>query len=80
LILACSLLMLLLLSQWSRPARRLGFAVASLLLFVLIVTGIAGCGGGTGSAASNTRSISAVYSGDANYAGSTSTAVSITIQ
>ena len=83
LIVTCLLLMLFLLSQWSRPARRLGFALASLVLFVLLVTGIAGCGGGSSGGVgggAKTRSITAVYSGDANYAGSTSTSASITIQ
>jgi hypothetical protein len=80
---ACLLLMLYLLSQLRRPARRRAFAVASLVLSVLVVAGIAGCSGGSSGSVgggAKTRSITAVYGGDANYAGSTSTAVSITIQ
>ncbi len=66
------------------PARRRGYAFAGLLLLVLVTTGIAGCGGGSsgggGGGGAKVRSITAVYSGDANYSGSTSAAVSITLQ
>lgn len=62
-------------------ARRRQFAYAALVL-ALIATGvIAGCGGGISSTGGgNTRSITAKYTGDTNYAGSTSSVVSITIQ
>ncbi|MGB8459528.1 MAG: protease pro-enzyme activation domain-containing protein [Candidatus Acidiferrum sp.] len=64
------------------PAGRRRPAFACLMLVVLLMAGIAGCGGGSGGGGggANIRSITAVYSGDANYAGSTSAAVSITIQ
>ncbi len=63
------------------PARRRGYAFAGLLLLVLVTAGIAGCGGGSsGGGGAKVRSITAVYSGDANYSGSTSAAVSITLQ
>jgi hypothetical protein len=43
---------------------------------------LAGCGGGSSSGAGggSTRSITAKYSGDANYGGSTSSAITVTIQ
>jgi subtilase family serine protease len=62
------------------PTHRRGFAYVSLLLLVYLLAGAAGCsssGGGTGG---RSASITAVYSGDANYATSTSAAVSIAIQ
>ncbi len=64
------------------PAGRRRPAFACLMLVVLLMAGTAGCGGGSGGGGggANIRSITAVYSGDANYAGSTSVAVSITIQ
>jgi len=63
-------------------AKRLGYACAGLLLLACAVAGIAGCGGGSGSAAvtTHTDSITAVYSGDSIYAPSTSTAISITVR
>lgn len=65
--------------------KRLGYAAAGLLLFACLAAGFAGCGGGSssstgGGGGSHTDSITAVYSGDANYAGSTATAVSVTVQ
>jgi hypothetical protein len=67
-----------------RLPKRLVYASVGLLLFVCVAAGIAGCGGGSsssggGGGGTHTDSITAVYSGDANYAGSTSTAVSITV-
>jgi hypothetical protein len=65
---------------------RLGYAFAAILLFVCVVVGITACGGGSsssgggGGGTSHTDSITAVYQGDGNYAPSTSSAVSITIQ
>jgi hypothetical protein len=63
--------------------KRLGYAFAGALLFACVVAGMAGCGGGSsgssGSTATHTDSITAVYNGDGNYAGSTSTAVTISI-
>jgi subtilase family serine protease len=73
--------------RWPRLGKRLGYVAAALLLFVFLAAGFAGCsnssssssnGGGTGG--SHTDSITAVYSGDTNYTGSTATAVSVTVQ
>jgi Pro-kumamolisin, activation domain/Bacterial Ig-like domain (group 3) len=64
------------------PVRtRVGYACAGLLLFTCAAAGISGCGGGGGTTPTpHTDSITAVYSGDTNYATSTSTAVSISVQ
>lgn len=64
-------------------AKRRGYACAGLLLFAVIAAGIAGCSGtgsSSSSGSSHTRSITAVYSGDANYSGSTSPAATVTVQ
>jgi hypothetical protein len=64
-------------------ARRLGYACAGVLLFAFLVAGIAGCGGsggGGGGSTPHTDSITAVYGGDGTYAGSTSAAVSVSVQ
>ena len=64
--------------------KRLGYALAGLILFACVAAGIAGCsgsgGGGGGGGGSHTDSITAVYGGDTNYTGSTSSAVPVTIQ
>src|SRR6266851_92841 len=63
--------------------KRLGYAAASFVLFACVAAGIAGCSGsrgGGGGGGSHTDSITAVYSGDANYTGSTSPATPVTIQ
>jgi hypothetical protein len=63
--------------------RRVGYAAAGLILLACMVVGIAGCGGGSssgGGGGSHTDSITAVYSGDTNYTGSTSSAAPVTIQ
>jgi hypothetical protein len=69
----------------ARPRRRVQI-FAMLALLAVIATSFAGCGGGSTSTGgggtgttSHVDSITAVYSGDANFAGSTSTAVSITV-
>jgi Pro-kumamolisin, activation domain/Bacterial Ig-like domain (group 3) len=68
-------------------ATRLGYACAGALLLACLIAGIAGCGGsgssgggGGGGTTPHTDSITAVYSGDGTYAGSTSAAVSISVQ
>ena len=66
--------------------RRLGYTFAGALLLACVAAGIAGCGGGGSSSGGgggttpHSDSITGVYSGDANYAGSTSAAVTISIQ
>ncbi|MCU1240773.1 MAG: hypothetical protein JWO71_1499 [Candidatus Acidoferrum typicum] len=76
-------------NRWPRSGKRLGYAAAGLILFACVAAGFAGCsstgsssssGGGGGGGGTHTDSITAVYSGDANYAGSTSAAVTVTIQ
>src|SRR6266436_607942 len=58
--------------------KRVGYAAAGLILFACIAAGIAGCSGsGGGGGGSHTDSITAVYSGDANYTGSTSSATPV---
>jgi len=77
------LVLAFLLSTRRLSPRRRGYAFACLMLLVLVTAGITGCGGGSGGGGgtgAQTRSITAVYSGDANYVASTSAAVSITIQ
>jgi hypothetical protein len=80
-----ALLALLLLGLKRVPrAYRRAYACASLLLLAGLVTGLAaGCGssyGGGGGGGVHYDSISAVYSGDATYAGSTSGPLQITVQ
>ncbi len=76
-------LVLLMLAQRAaslqRKWTRLGYAAAGLLLFVWLAAGIAGCSG-SGGGGGHTDSVTAVYSGDANYSGSTSAAASVTVQ
>jgi len=79
-----SVLLIALLAMQRRMSmgKRLGYAAAGLVLFACVAAGIAGCSGsgGGGGGGSRTDSITAVYSGDANYAGSTSSAATVTIQ
>jgi hypothetical protein len=56
--------------RWIPAGRRRAYAYAGLIAFALLAAGIAGCGGGgSGSSGSGpgTRTINAVYPGDANY-------------
>jgi hypothetical protein len=77
------LLLLLGLKRVPRPYRRV-YACASLLLLAGLVAGLAaGCGGGYGGGGgggTHYDSITAVYSGDTTYAGSTSPVITITVQ
>jgi len=72
--------------RWPRLGRRVGYAAAGLTLFACVAAGFAGCGGSSGSSSggggggTHTDSITVTYSGDPNYAGSTSTATTITVQ
>jgi hypothetical protein len=83
-LLASVALLLLLLLSWKRvPARyRRVYAGAGLLLLASLVAGLAvGCSSGYGGGGgTHYDSITAVYSGDSTYAGSTSSPLSITVQ
>jgi subtilase family serine protease len=79
-------LLLIVSMRWtSVPARRrLAVAFACALVMVGIAAGFAGCGGGSsttggGGTTSHVDSITAVYSGDSTYVGSTSPAVAVTV-
>jgi hypothetical protein len=86
-----SVLLIVLLAMQRRLSmgKRIGYAAAGLVLFACVAAGIAGCsgtssgsngsGGGSGSGP-HTDSITAVYSGDTNYTGSTSAATTVTVQ
>jgi len=78
-----ALLLVLLLNLRRVPARyRRVYATAGLLLLVALATGLAvGCSSGYGGGGkTHYDSITAVYNGDSNYNGSTSTAVQVTVQ
>ena len=64
-------------------SRRKHYAYAGLALLLVSAAAIAGCGGGGsstgGGGGGSSRSITAKYSGDTNYATSTSTAVTVTV-
>jgi len=79
--LAAALALLSFLLAARMAARRRQYAFAGAVFFLIAVAVLAGCGGG-GSSSNNgsSRNITAKYSGDSNYASSTSAAVSITIQ
>jgi hypothetical protein len=66
-------------AMW-QAARRRQFAYAALVLAAIAITAIAGCGGGGSTTNRTTRTITAKYGGDANYANSTSSGVTITLQ
>jgi len=85
LVVGLALLILVLLALQQVPARyQRAYACAGLLLLAGLVAGLAvGCGGGYsggGGGGVHYDQITATYGGDATYAGSTSTAVQITIQ
>ncbi len=81
-ILACAATLLLLFLRHLPRERRLGYTFAGLLLVALLAAAGGGCGGGGGGGGSSAknRSITATYSGDANYSTSTSPAASVTVQ
>jgi hypothetical protein len=65
----------------SFPSRRRGYAYAGgMVLFLLLAAGFFGCGGGSSTPAPTTVSITAQYSGDSNYAASSSSPIAITVQ
>jgi len=64
--------------------RRFIYASAFALITIAVASGFAGCGGGSstsggGGGSSHVDSITAVYSGDSTYIGSTSSAVAVTV-
>jgi hypothetical protein len=68
--------------RMASPAKRLRYAYFGVMVFACLAIGIAGCGGGSsggGGVTPHNDSITGVYSGDATYNGSTSSAVSISI-
>lgn len=70
--LAAVLAMLSLVLAAKLAARRKQYAYAGLAFFLMAAAAIAGCGGGSSSSGGgSSRSVSAKYSGDTNYAGST---------
>jgi hypothetical protein len=70
--LAAVLAMLSLMLGTKLVARRKRYAYAGLAFFLMAAAAFAGCGGGSsGSGGGSSRSITAKYSGDTNYAGST---------
>jgi trimeric autotransporter adhesin len=80
-IIATLLLVFLALQRRLSVGRRVSYAAAGLLLFAFLAAGFAGCSGSSGSGSkSHTDSITAVYSGDTNYSGSTSPAATVTVQ
>jgi hypothetical protein len=77
------LLLILIILRRIPAAYRRGYEFAALLLLVGLVASLAGCGsgyGGGGGGGVHYDSITAVYAGDASYAGSTSQAITITVQ
>lgn len=81
LLLAMCLTLLLLALRWMPRHKRRVYAYAGLGAFLLLAGGFAGCGSsGGGGSNSHSDSITAKYSGDTNYAGSTSAAATVTIQ
>jgi hypothetical protein len=74
-----ALLCLFLLRNASANRRR--YAYAGLIFAVLMLAGMSACGGGGGGGGhAHTDSITAKYSGDTNYTGSTSTPLIISVQ
>jgi len=71
-------------ARLQRNWARLGYAAAELLLMACLAAAIAGCSGassgGGGGGGGRTDAITAVYSGDASYTGSTSAAAAVTIR
>jgi hypothetical protein len=71
-------LLSLLLTARVAGQRRYAYAVAA--FFLIAAAALAGCGGGSSSSGGSSRTITAKYSGDTNYAGSTSNSITITIE
>jgi hypothetical protein len=80
--LAATLAMMAFVLSMMLAAKRKQCVYAGVGFFLIAAAVLAGCGGGSSSTGGggSTRSITAKYSGDANYAGSTSSAITVTIQ
>ena len=83
--LACAAALLAILSfmRAVKPAvGRRQYAYAGVIFVLIAAAAIAGCGGGSsgGGGGGSSRSLTAKYSGDANYATSVSSAVTVTVQ
>jgi hypothetical protein len=81
-----ALLLIVAMRRNSVPARRrLAYACACALVLIGVEAGFAGCGGGSSSSGGGTTptthvdSITAVYTGDSTYVGSTSPAIAVTV-
>jgi hypothetical protein len=79
LVLAISLLLFFISLRWIPRSNRRAFTYASVAAFVLVSIGFAGCSN-SGGRSLRTASITAKYSGDTNYAASTSSAATVTVQ
>jgi hypothetical protein len=77
---AFSMLLFALGLRWIPETRRRAYTFAGLLVIALLVSVIAGCGGGSSSGGGSARIIGATYSGDANYATSAATPITIQVQ
>jgi len=79
---ALAFLSFLLAAKWAPRRRQYAYAGAAFLLIATVA--LAGCGGGGsgggGGGGGSSRTITANYSGDTNYAASNSTAISITVR
>jgi hypothetical protein len=80
-----ALLLIVAMRRNNVPARRrIAYACACALVLIGVAAGFAGCGGGSSSGGGGTPtthvdSITAVYTGDNTYVGSTSSAVAVTV-
>jgi hypothetical protein len=57
-----------------------GYGYAGVVMFLIAAAAFAGCGGGGGGTTGHSVTITAKYSGDTNYAASSATGTSITVQ
>jgi hypothetical protein len=64
------------------PVRRRRYACAGVAFFLFAAAALVGCSGSgsSGGGGGSGRSITATYSGDSNYSGSTSSSISITVE
>jgi Pro-kumamolisin, activation domain/Bacterial Ig-like domain (group 3) len=80
--LATALALIAFMHSMMLAAKRKQYAYAGAAFFLITATVLAGCGSSSSSTSSSgsTRSITGKYSGDTNYAASTSSAITVTIQ